>query len=218
MKNILWKFVLVGGLFVALPAWAQAEDTVQHVSAQALEECQQGRAATVNEIRQQHFRRAEALAERAITLNDQYPDAHFALFCGLGEQMREGNKIFFSFSGYRRMMAALDQTLALDPHHLDALSSKGTLLVELPGLFGGDPEKGEQMLEEVIQREPLAINARLVVARLCEERGEHQRALELAEKALSLARAQNREDLIPEAQSTLRDIQNVQSEKRWVLF
>jgi hypothetical protein len=47
----------------------------------------------------------------------------------------------------------------------------------------------------------------MVVARTCADRGEHEEALDLAKKALELARAANREDLLPEAQKTLSDIE-----------
>jgi hypothetical protein len=47
----------------------------------------------------------------------------------------------------------------------------------------------------------------MVVARSCSDRGEHQEAFDLAKKALELARAKERDDLLPEAQKTFSDIQ-----------
>ena len=188
---------------------AIAEQSAEELSALALEECQKGRRAQIRDVRLGHFERAEAIAERAIEADEKYADAHFALFCSLGEQMRvDGEPTIASIFGYNRMMDALNRTLELNPEHLDALSSKGTLLVRLPAILGGDSEKGEEILHEVIRREPMAINARLVIAKNYAERGEHDKALDLATTALKFAKVQNRKDLIPEAEEVLANLQN----------
>ena len=183
------------------------EESAQVLTKQAMDECQEGRRAKDSKIRLAHFERGRALAEKAVELDNGSADAHFALFCTIGERMRANGEVLFSVFEYGRMMEALDQTLLLNPHHIDALSSKGTILIEVPRIFGGDPKKGEAMLRQVIEDDPESINARMVVARSCAERGEHQEAFDLAKKALELARAANREDLLPEAQKTFSDIQ-----------
>ncbi|MCA9471960.1 MAG: hypothetical protein MRJ96_13455 [Nitrospirales bacterium] len=189
-----------------------AQETSEDLSAQALEECQKGRIAQTRDSRMEHFKRAETIAERAVKANDKNADAHFALFCSLGEQMRiDGEPDFLAIFGYNRMMDALNRTLELNPDHIDAMSSKGTLLVKLPAFFGGDTEKGEELLQEVIKREPTAINARLVIAQNYAERGQHEKAMELAMTALKFAKVQNRKDLIPEAEEVLSNLRNGKS-------
>ena len=184
-----------------------AEESVEVLTSQAMEECQKGRRAKDAESRGAYFDRGRALAEKAVALNDKSADAHFALFCSIGERMRSNGEVVFSVLDYGTMMDALDQTLALNPNHLDALSSKGTILIEVPEFLGGDDAKGEVMLRQVIKDEPESINARMVVARQCAERGEHQEAYELSKRALELAKNQQREDLIPEAEETFSEIQ-----------
>ena len=191
--------------FVIPKVWG--EESAQVLTNQAMDECQAGRRAKDSNIRLDHFERSRALAEKAVELDNRSADAHFALFCSIGERMRANGEVLFSVFEYGRMMDALDQTLELNPNHTDALSSKGTILIEVPRLFGGDPEKGEVMLRKVIKDAPDSINARMVVARSCAERGEHQEAFDLAKKALELARAAKREDLLPEAEKTFSDIQ-----------
>lgn len=189
-----------------------AEQSAHELSTLALEECQKGRLATERDVRLGHFERGEAIAERAIEADEQSAEAHFALFCSLGEQMRiDGPPTFSSIFGYNKMMDELNRTLELDPEHIDALSSKGTLLVKLPGILGGDSEKGEKLLREVIKREPKAINARLVIAESCADRGQHEEALTLATTALKIAQVQNRQDLIPEAEEVLSNLKNGKS-------
>jgi tetratricopeptide (TPR) repeat protein len=201
---MIFAWVLLS--WMGIPAvWG--EESVQVLTKQAMDECQEGRRATDAQIRLEHFERGRALAEKAVALDERSADAHFALFCSIGERMRANGEVLFSVFEYGRMMEALDQTLLLNPRHVDALSSKGTILIEVPRLFGGDPEKGEAILRQVIKLSPDSINARMVVARTCSDRGEHQEAFDLAKKALELARAANREDLLPEAQQTFSDIQ-----------
>lgn len=183
------------------------EESSQALTQQAMDECQKGRLAKDESVRVAHFERGRKLAEKAVELDEGSSEAYFALFCSIGERMRANGEVLFSVFEYKRMMEALDKTLLLNPNHMDALSSKGTILIEVPGLFGGDSEKGEAMLRRVIQNDPQSINARMVVARLCLERGEDQEAFDLAKKALELARAANRDDLLPEAEKTFSEIQ-----------
>ncbi len=203
-----FRIVCVGVLFCVFGVQSVgAEESVQVLTSQAMEECQKGRRAKDADSRSVHFDRGRALAEKAVALDDQSADAHFSLFCNIGERMRANGEVFFSVFEYGSMMDELDETLALNPNHLDALSSKGTILIEVPEFLGGDDAKGEVMLRQVIKDEPESINARMVVARQCADRGEHQEAYELAKLALELAKEQQRDDLIPEAEETFSEIQ-----------
>jgi tetratricopeptide (TPR) repeat protein len=202
----MFAFLVLACCLSGVPSlWA--EESLQALTSQAMEECQKGRRAKDPDIRSGHFDRGRALAEKAVALDNQSADAHFALFCSIGERMRANGEVFFSVFEYGSMMDALDQTLALNPKHLDALSSKGTILIEIPGFLGGDDEKGEVMLRQVIKEDSESINARMVVARQCAERGEHQEAYELSKRALELAKQQQRDDLLPEAEETFSKIQ-----------
>jgi tetratricopeptide (TPR) repeat protein len=206
IQGIMFACGVLAFCLLGVPSlWA--EESVQVLTSQAMDECQKGRRAKDAESRSGHFDRGRALAEKAVALDSQSADAHFALFCSIGERMRANGEVLFSVFEYGSMMDALDQTLALNPKHLDALSSKGTILIEIPEFLGGDDAKGEVMLRQVINDEPESINARMVVARQCAERGEHQEAYELSKRALELAKQQQRDDLIPEAEETFSKIQ-----------
>ena len=185
-----------------------AQESATGLSAEAQKECDLGRAAKARAVRLAHFRHSQALAERAVTSDEQLADAHFALFCSLGEQMRIDGESFSSVFGFRRMMAALNRTLELNPEHLDALSSKGTFLVRLPAFLGGDAAKGERMLRQVIQRDPKAVSARVTLAKVYAAQGDRQQAIALASEALQLAQSERRADLLPEAQATVAELQS----------
>ena len=186
-----------------VPQAASASDSVPQLTAESIRECELGRAAQQRTARVAHFERSQALAERAIELDEQHARAHFALFCTLGEQLRVDGENLTSLFGFRRMMKELDRVLELEPDNLDALSAKATFLVRMPGLLGGDQDKGERILEMIIRRDPKSVNARLSLAKSYCSRGNHQPAIVLASEALQLAQADQRNDFILEAQAAL---------------
>lgn len=204
--------VLVIGFAILCPISriALAEESAKELTVKAQQECDLGRATTERVVRLAHFKRSQAIAEEAIELDEQFPDAHFALFCSIGEQMRiDGERYsgsLITLFRFRRVMRALDRTLELNPDHLDALSSKGTLLIRLPVIFGGNRPKGEEMLRQVIQRDHTAVNARMALAKSYAARGNHHEAVSLAREALKIAETERREDLIPEAQATFLEL------------
>jgi tetratricopeptide (TPR) repeat protein len=185
---------------------ASAGTPVQRLTAESLHECSLGRQAQTRADRIHHFASGQALGEQAVATDELSPDAHFALFCNLGEQLRVDGESLSSLFGFRRMMKELNRTLELAPDHLDALSAKGTVLVRVPGFMGGDKEKGELLLRQVIAREPAAVNARLSLAKSYCAGGRHEEAVAMATKALDLAQSLQRLDFIPEARLVLAQL------------
>lgn len=197
---IMHLFAFVLFVITAWTPQAHAQPVAQALINEAMQQCHLGRVAQERAIRLAHFEKGQTLGEQAVALDEQSAEAHFALFCNLGELMRiDGEMSLSSILGFRRIMKELDRTLELAPDHLDALSARGTLLVRLPMMLGGDPDRGELLLQQVIQKEPQAVNARLSLAKSYCTRGRHHDAVALASEALTLAHAQQRADFIPEA-------------------
>ena len=203
--------ILLQGLIVLiasgawlLPLTAMSQPSEGTLPKQALEQCNQGRLANDRDTRLAHFQRGQQLGEQAVAADEGNADAHFALFCNLGELLRLDGESLTSVFGLRRMMRELDRTLELAPTHLEALSAKGTLLVKLPSLLGGNMKEGERLLQQVIDQAPKSVNARLALARVRCERGQHDEAAILATIALVIAQKQNQMDFIPEAQAVLQ--------------
>jgi hypothetical protein len=153
--------VLLGCVILASPSVILAQQSQQLLIQGAMTECYTGRITQDRASRVGHFEKGQAMGEQAVALDDQSADAHFALFCNLGELMRiDGELSITSVMGFRRMTKELDRTLELAPDHLDALSVKGTFLLRLPFLLGGDREKGEKLLRHVLLKSPQSVNAR----------------------------------------------------------
>ncbi len=184
---------------------AAAESATQ-LATTAMRECEQGQVATTRDRRVAHFERGQALAEQAVALDEKLAAAHFAVFCNLGEMLRVDGEKVTSLFGFRKLMQALDRTLELDPNHLDALSSKGVLLMRLPSLMGGDPPTGEKMLERVVREDPTCITARLTLADLYAGRGARVDAVALAAQARELARVHGRADKVAKAEAELQKL------------
>jgi hypothetical protein len=202
------RALVVALVVSAIAPWsASAESSASELAAQALKACEDGREAKARAEREARFIDGQALAEKAVALDDLSADAHFALFCNLGELLRiDGEGTRPSLSGFRRMMLELDRTLALRADHVDALAVKGILLTRLPRLLGGNVREGETILRRVISIDRQAISSRLALAKICAERGEHGEAATLANDALEIARAQQRAADCVEAEHILADV------------
>jgi hypothetical protein len=200
-------FVLLGCVILASPNTILAQQSSQLLIDGAMTECHAGRVTQDRASRVGHFEKGQALGEQAVALDDRSADAHFALFCNLGELMRiDGELSITSVMGFRRMTKELDRTLELAPDHLAALSAKGTFLLRLPSLLGGDKEKGEKLLLYVLLKAPQSVNARLALAKSYCANGRHSEALSLASEALDLAQAQRQDDFAPEAAKVLAQL------------
>lgn len=200
--------VLLGCAILASPTVLLAEQSPRLLIHGAMKECYEGRITQDRTNRVGHFEKGQALGEQAVALDDRSAEAHFALFCNLGELMRiDGELSITSVMGFRRITKELDRTLELAPEHLDALSAKGTFLLRLPSLLGGDKEKGEKLLRYVLLKSPQSVNARLSLAKSYCADGRHNEALSLASEALSLAQTQRLDDFAPEAAKVLAQLQ-----------
>jgi hypothetical protein len=194
---------LAAVLATIVPAVAVRAETAGDLAATAMRECEQGQVASTRDQRVAHFTRGQEIAEKAVALDDTSSAAHFAVFCNLGEMMRVDGEKITSILSFRKMMAELDRTLELDPNNLDALSSKGVLLVRLPTLLGGDAPQGEKMLERVLREDASCITARITLADVYAERGARTDAIALAAQAREIARASGRADKIAKAEAEL---------------
>ena len=189
--------------FAGAPPPVAAAQSAPDLASQAIQECVQGQDAGERQARKAHFERGEALATQAVSLDDRSADAHFGVVCNLGELLRLDGEKLTSVFGLRRLLSEIDRTLALDPDHIQAMATKGNLLMRLPRMFGGNAQEGERLLHEVVRRDATAVTSRITLARVYQERGRHEEALQFAGQALLAAKQKGRADKIAEAQATL---------------
>jgi hypothetical protein len=205
-QRLLVRVALVVAL-CSVPGLSAASDpSAAGLAQQALAECEAGRQSTDRSDREQRFARGAVLAERAVAADERSADAHFALFCNRGEAMRLDGESIRDVFALRSLMRELDRTLELQPDHPGALSAKGTFLVRLPRLLGGDVDRGEQILHRAIVVDPTAVTARISLARVCEYRGKRNEGIEYARRALQFAKELGRADKVAECQAMLAEL------------
>ena len=197
---------LVAALFIALPRAATADQTATDLAAQAMHECVAGEGADARETRKEHFERGQQLGAKAVALDGDSAAAHWAVACNLGELLRLDGEKITSVLGLHRLMTEVNRTLELDPNHMNAMATKGNLLLRLPSMFGGDAKEGERLLREVVRRDENALTSRIVLARACEARGDRDEAVAFAARALQIATQQGRADKAAEARTTLSEL------------
>lgn len=135
------------------------------------------------------YARGKALAERALAVEANNAEAHFALFANWGRWLQVDG--WFKNS-YRlpALWTELNRTLELDPEHPDALAAKGGLFLELPGYLGGDVAKAQGYLEQAVKLDPDSVGARLELAEcyIMEDRHEEARGLVLVARRIATER------------------------------
>jgi tetratricopeptide (TPR) repeat protein len=146
--------------------------------------------------------RADVLAQslaRADAAVAEKPDdalAHFARFCALGEQAKLAGKSISSLTKARAMRQAVDRAIELEPDFQDALFGKGSLLLGLPRLLGGDAAEGERLVRRALAIDPDYVSARIALAEALEARGARDEARAEADRALAVAeRRRDEEDV-----------------------
>jgi len=175
------------GLLLASPRLARpAEPSGTELSRAAIELCHRAQAASDRE-RPNLLAQSLARADQAVEMDDRDALAHFARFCALGEQAKLAGMSVTSLLKLRSIRAAVERTLELSPDFPDALLGKGTLLLSVPGLLGGDDEEGVRLVRRALEIDPEYVAARLTLAEALAERGDREAARAEAERALASA-------------------------------
>jgi hypothetical protein len=137
----------------ALPATGWAAPIGSATAHEALARC---RAADglVGEEREQLLREAMLLAERAVSLDDADAAAHFALFCALGESLRENGLGLSMLRDVRHLQHEIDLAIELAPGDPELWAAKGAMLLSLPSFLGGDRDEAQHLLVRAFVASP----------------------------------------------------------------
>jgi len=199
---------------LALSAVAQAQgaafglDNVRTASAlarQALECLQRGEDAVTQEEKLAAYKQGLDLAKRAVEADESNADAHFALFANNGRLMLLKGATPNPLN-LLRASAELERTLQIDPNYADALAARGGLYRQLPWMLGGNLDKAEADLVRAVELNPVAVGARIELARTYRDKGTPERGRSLLEEAVRLADEQHRPRESAEARRLLHDL------------
>lgn len=203
--------VLVLGLvlpcaIVQADAFAQAlvaPATSASLTRKALDCLDRGEDAATKEARLAAYREGLAYAERAVEEDDKDADAHFAVFANRGRIMLIEGAVANPWNLYV-VNRELKRTLELNPNHPDALAAKGSMLRQIPRVFGGDPQEAINLYKRSIALDPNAVGARMELAEIYADLGTPELGIPYLEKAAEVARHERKLGRLAEIESRLQ--------------
>jgi len=196
-------------LLVGSPAQATSPDAqrqAQSLADQAVRCLERGEDLTEADAKRTEYERGLELAQRAVELDDQNADAHFAVFGNEGRLMLLDGVTPNPIS-LLKVNRELDRALDLNPNHSDALAAKGGLYRQLPWALGGSLSRAEECLTKAIAADPEAVGARIELAATYRDMGEPQRSLPLLETAVSIAERQGKQRQLTAARTLLAQLE-----------
>jgi len=162
----------LGLLFGSAVGWSHPADAsanpeakrkAQALASQALERLVRGEDLNDKKAKMATYEEGLDLATRALALDEENADAHFAVFGNKGRiLLLEG--VGANPVSLLTVNRDLERALELNPNHADALTAKGGLYRQLPWVLGGSLTVAETCLTKAIQLDPEAVSARIELA------------------------------------------------------
>jgi tetratricopeptide (TPR) repeat protein len=147
-------------------------------------------------------------AEDAVNEDPRDAAAHFAVFCNLGKTLktRGGWRLFAALGDLRHARKELEVALTLAPDYPGALAAKGTMLVELPRLLGGNVDEGVRLLRRAVTLSPDDATLHLALAHVLDAEGQRDEALLQASVALNILERAGPADELADARTFVASV------------
>jgi len=183
----------------------EAKRKAQALASQALERLVRGEDLNDKKAKMATYEEGLDLATRALALDEENADAHFAVFGNKGRiLLLEG--VGANPVSLLTVNRDLERALELNPNHADALTAKGGLYRQLPWVLGGSLTVAETCLTKAIQLDPEAVSARIELAETYREMGHPERSLPLLHDAATIAEQQGKKRQLGEARTLIREL------------
>ena len=184
-----------------------AKRQAQTLAEQALDNLRRGEDLTDKQQKLATYEKGLELASRAVALDEENADAHFAVFGNKGRiLLLEG--VGANPISLLQVNGDLERALELNPNHADALTAKGGLYRQLPWVLGGSLSVAETCLTKAIALDPEAVSARIELAETYRDMGQPERGLPLLQTAASIAEQQGKKRQLSEARTLLRELKS----------
>lgn len=208
-KTTLALTVLLSVLAAETASGGAAPDArrqAQTLAEQSLDALRRGEDAVNPKQKMALYEQGLDLANRAVALDEENADAHFAVFGNKGRiLMLEG--VGANPISLLQVNRDLERALAINPNHADALTAKGGLYRQLPWILGGSLSRAEECLLRAIQLDPDAVSARIELAETYRDMGHPERGVPLLEKAAVIAEREGKRRQLGLARGLLAEIQ-----------
>lgn len=200
-------FLTVLGLLLALVAPASAKDS-DPVALEAERFLRAAELRDADETAMTFYRRASEQAEAALERNPNSPAANFVYFAATGRILLADGLAKNLFELRRLDKQYLDRAIKLDPTYANALAAKGSVLLELPKLIGGDPEEGLRLLRRANRINPGGVGTRVSFARALARSGDVEEARRQARIAAHHACTQGRRKALDAACELISELES----------
>lgn len=130
------------------------------------------------------FEKGKEIAERAVEISPENPDAHFFYVANLA-LVGQTKGVFNSLFMLPEVRAKLDHILELDPNHTYGLGMQGTLYYYLPSILGGDIKISEIYLRRALFNDPHLSSAKLYLAMNLKKQKRYDEAVEVLNELIS---------------------------------
>jgi tetratricopeptide (TPR) repeat protein len=202
---LLTEFVFVRPAARA-SASPETKRDAQGLAEQALTCLHRGEDAADKQQKLDAYQQGLDLAQRAVALDEENSDAHFAIFGNKGRiLLLEGvtpNPI-----SLLQVNRDLERALELNPNHADALTAKGGLYRQLPWVLGGSLSVAETCLTKAIALDPDAVSARIELAATYRDMGYPERGVPLLQTAATIAEREGKRRQLSEARALMHELQ-----------
>jgi len=207
LELLLLIGLLIGGPPADRSAAAQeAKSQAQILAQQALDDLNRAEDLTDKDERLAVYQHGLDLATRAVQLDDENSDAHFAVFGNRGRiLMLQG--VGANPISLLQVNGDLERALELNPNHADALTAKGGLYRQLPWVLGGSLTVAETCLNKAIALDPEAVSARIELAETYRDMGQPKRGLPLLQTAAKIAERKGKRRQLGEARALMQQLQ-----------
>ena len=122
------------------------------------------------------FENGKLIAEKALKLEPDNPDAHFFYVANLAS-IGDVKGLFNSLFMLPEVRRELDLILELDPNHENGLAMQGALFYYLPGILGGDIKISEIYIRRALSVDPHLSSAKLYLAMNLRKQKRYEEAL-----------------------------------------
>lgn len=191
---------------IAAQALAPPSSPAQKLAAESLKCLDKGEAERDTDAKLAAYREGVELAQQAIDADDNNADAHFAMFANQGRIMLYDG-VIANPATLVRATRELNRTLEIDPDHADALAAKGGMYRQLPWVLGGSKQKASEYLARSVELDyEHACGARIELAELYVDLGYPERSVPLLEKAVEVAKRDNKPEKLERAQALLVEL------------
>lgn len=109
--------------------------------------------ATTKDEKLEAYERGRHIAMRAVELEPKNPTAHFWYATNTG-RWGQTKGVLSSLFLVPTIKREIEIILNLDPHFTSAYALAGNFFYEVPGLFGGDLDKAEEMFRKGLEQDP----------------------------------------------------------------